>query len=133
MQQGTGKGERTMSRGFIAQYAAEAALATPGVLGLEQGTAAALKEAFGYHHEGAGVRVEFTERDEASCIITVYPYLRYGLLLPEVAWNLQERVKKDVEKYTGLNVEAVHVHVKDILQGPDEVSESWLEEEGELL
>ena len=33
------------------------------------------------------------------------------MIIPEVAWSIQERVKEDVEKYTGLVVESVNVHV----------------------
>ncbi len=105
-----------MSQGFIAQYAAEAALRTYGVAGLEEGGVAALKGAFGYEHEGKGVQVTFNSRDEVTCEITVYPIVYFATIVPEVAWNIQENVKSDVEKYTGVDVEAVNVHVKDIVQ-----------------
>ena len=105
------KGERTMSQGFIAQYAAEAALRTNGVAALDEGGVAAIKSAFGYEHEGKGVQVAFNSRDEAACEITVYPVVYFATIVPEVAWNLQENVKSDVEKYTGLVVESVDVHV----------------------
>lgn len=45
------KGERTMSQGFIAQYAAEAALRVEGVASLEKSFVANLKESFGVIHE----------------------------------------------------------------------------------
>lgn len=110
------KGERTMSQGFIAQYAAEAALRTSGVADLSEGGVAALKGAFGFEHEGKGVQVSFKNGDEAACEITVFPVVYFATIVPEVAWNIQENVKKDVEKYTGVDVEAVHVHVKDIVR-----------------
>lgn len=110
----TMKGERTMSQGFIAQYAMEAALRTDGVASLDEGAAAALKEAFGYFHEGQGVRVRFGETSRASCAITIYPIIYFGSVVPEVAWNIQEHVKSDVEKYTGIAVDSVDVHVKGI-------------------
>lgn len=110
------KGERTMSQGFIAQYAAEAALRTHGVAGLEEGGVAALKGAFGFEHEGKGVRVAFNTRDEVTCEITVYPIVYFTSIVPEVAWNIQENVKSDVEKYTGVDVDAVNVHVKDVVK-----------------
>lgn len=112
---GTSKGERTMSQGFIAQYAAEAALQTDGVAGLEEGFAVSLKEAFGFEAEGKGVVVRFSENDEASCEINLYPSIYFGRIVPEVAWNIQENVKSDVEKFTGVTVEAVNVHVRQIV------------------
>ncbi len=114
------KGERTMSQGFIAQYAAEAALRTYGVAGLDEGSAAAIKSAFGFEHEGKGVQVTFNSNDEAACEITVYPLVYFATIVPEVAWNIQENVKSDVEKYTGVDVEAVNVHVKDIVRKEEE-------------
>jgi uncharacterized alkaline shock family protein YloU len=47
--------------------------------------------------------------------ITVFPIVYFGNIIPEVAWAIQERVKADVEKYTGLIVDAVNVHVKGVI------------------
>jgi uncharacterized alkaline shock family protein YloU len=109
------KGERTMSRGFVAQYAAEAAMQTPGVAGLDTSSVISIKEAIGVEHEGKGVKVDFHEGNDEMVSITVYPIVYFGNIIPEVAWSLQEQVKSDVEKYTGLIVEAVHVHVKGVI------------------
>ncbi|MDD2578600.1 MAG: Asp23/Gls24 family envelope stress response protein [Eubacteriales bacterium] len=109
------KGERTMARGFIAQYAAEAALQAEGVASLDSGSVTSLKEAAGLLHEGSGVRVMFQSERDTSVTVTVYPVVFYGQMIPEVAWQIQERVKADVEKYTGLTVEAVNVHVKGVV------------------
>ncbi len=111
-----------MSRGFIAQYAAEAALATAGVASLDRSVVANIKEVIGLEHEGMGVRVSFRTEDVDDVIITVYPIIDFGHVLPEVAWSIQERVKRDVESYTGLNVDAVNVHVVDIICNDSELS-----------
>lgn len=113
------KGERTMSRGFIAQYAAEAARQTPGVADMDRSSVVMLKEALGLEHEGYGVTVAFHEGDQRLVTVTVYPIVYYGHSVPELAWMLQENVKADVETYTGLVVEAVHVHVKDVVLPPE--------------
>ncbi len=104
-----------MSRGFVAQYAAEAALQTSGVASLEPSSIVTLKEAIGAPHEGRGVSVVFLQDHEELVTLTVFPIIYFGNILPEVAWSIQERVKADVEKYTGLIVEAVHVHVKGVI------------------
>jgi uncharacterized alkaline shock family protein YloU len=108
------KGERTMARGFVAQYAAEAAMQASGVASLETSSAVYLKEAIGYEHAGKGVKVVFHEGSEEQVTITVYPIIYFGNIIPEVAWSIQERVKADVEKYTGLIVDSVNVHVKGV-------------------
>lgn len=115
----TNKGERTMSQGFIAQYAAEAARQTAGVADMDRSGIAGLKEALGLEHEGYGATVQFKEGDRSLITLTVYPIVYYGMVVPEVAWAIQENVKADVEKYTGLVVEGVHVHVKNIVLRPE--------------
>lgn len=114
------KGERTMSQGFIAQYAAEAALHTLGVSGLNTGLVSGLKEAIGLAPEGRGVRVSFRSGESDDLIITVYLDIEFGHVMPEVAWSVQERVKRDVERFTGLNVDAVNVHVIRVIDSRQE-------------
>jgi len=109
------KGERTMTQGFVAQYAAEAALQAPGVSALDSSSVVTLKEALGVTHEGRGVQVLFHKDHEEMVTITVFPVVYFGNIIPEVAWAIQERVKADVEKYTGLIVDAVNVHVKGVI------------------
>ena len=117
------KGDRSMTQGFVAQYAAEAALQIDGVAELVPSFAVALKEKAGIIHEGKGVRVVFAEHSDDTVSITVYPCVFYGNIIPEVAWAIQERVKVDVEKFTGLNVEAVDVYVCDVVEKerPEEI------------
>lgn len=117
------KGDRSMTQGFVAQYAAEAALQIEGVHELKPSFAVALKEKSGVIHEGKGVRVVFSDSRKEDVFITVYPVIYYGMVIPEVAWNIQERVKKDVERFTGLDVESVDVYVCGIVE-KKEVTES---------
>ncbi len=117
------KGERTMSQGFVAQYAAEATLATEGVASLDPGMIVAVKESIGVSHEGKGVRVSFRSDSSDAVAITVYPIIEFGYVMPDVAWSIQEHVKEDVELYTGLNVEAVNVHVMGVVAVESELYE----------
>ena len=105
------KGDRSMTQGFVAQYAAEAALQIEGVYELKPSFAVALKEKSGVVHEGKGVRVVFGDSGKEGVSITVYPVILFGMVIPEVAWEIQDKVKKDVELYTGLDVESVDVYV----------------------
>lgn len=117
------KGDRSMTQGFVAQYAAEAALQIDGVCELVPSFAVALKEKAGVVHEGKGVRVVFGQTQNDIVSITIYPVVFYGKIIPEVAWSIQERVKADVEKYTGLDVETVDVYVCGVRK-PDKEEES---------
>lgn len=106
-------GDRTLSLGFIAEYAAEASLKTEGVKSLEFSLIAHFKESLGVEHAGSGVEVSYVS-DNQALIITVYPVIYYGFSIPDVAWQIQENVKTEVERYTDLIVEEVNVHVKDV-------------------
>jgi len=116
------KGERTMTQGFVAQYALEATLSTPGVYDLDTSQIVSIKESLVGDHEGKGVLVYFNDVKENFVNITVYPVLYFGNIIPEVAWSIQERVKTDVEKYTGLIVESVNVHVKGVVAREEAVT-----------
>lgn len=109
------KGERTMSKAFIAQYAAEASQRVDGVAFLDTSTVTNLKEALGFEHEGHGVLVNFSEGDSNLVCITVYPIIYFGEIVPEVSRQIQEKVKEAVELYTDLICEEVNVHVKNIV------------------
>ncbi len=109
------KGDRSMSQGFVAQYAAEAALEIDGVASLASSFGVILKEMAGVVHEGKGVRVVFHENDNGSVSITVFPVVYYGMIIPEIAWSIQERVKEDVQRFTGLVVESVNVHICGVI------------------
>ncbi|MDO5733182.1 MAG: Asp23/Gls24 family envelope stress response protein [Eubacteriales bacterium] len=113
-------GERSISKSFIARYAAEAALRTEGVAGLEAGKIASIKESLGAPHEGKGVRVRFDENHPDLLIIEIYPIIYYGFVLPDVAFAIQENVKRDIEEYTDLYVSSVDVHVKDIIEASED-------------
>ena len=117
-----------MTQGFVAQYAAEAALQINGVYELKPSFAVALKEKSGVVHEGKGVRVVFRDAMNEGVSITVYPVIYYGMVIPEVAWEIQDKVKKDVERFTGLDVETVDVYVCGIRDRNGEMKQEAGEE-----
>ena len=58
-----------------------------------------------------GVKVSVGEN---SAAIDLYVIVEYGLKIPEIAFQVQENVRKNVESMTGLNVTAVNVHVQNV-------------------
>ena len=60
--------------------------------------------------------------------ITLHTIIRYGIRIPEIAWQIQENVKTVVESMTGLTVDKVHVCV-DGVQFPEEEQEAPAETE----
>lgn len=60
----------------------------------------------------SGVNVE--KIDESSCSITITATGLYGSTMTEVAKNVQQKVKADIESMTGLTVNAVNVYIAGI-------------------
>lgn len=61
--------------------------------------------------EGKGIKVEIKEN---KCKIDANIIVDFGTRIPEVAFEIQTRVKKSVEAMTGLEVREVNVHVQGI-------------------
>ena len=61
-----------------------------------------------------GVRVDMTEN---SVVIDLYIVVEYGVKIPELAWEIQENVKNNVESMTGLAVDNVNIHIEGISLG----------------
>ena len=58
-----------------------------------------------------GIKVE-TENNKAKIDVNII--VEYGTRIPDVAFEIQNRVKKSVESMTGLKVEEVNVHVQGV-------------------
>ena len=88
-----------------------AAMEIPGVASMSGGIAGGIAEALGRKNLSKGVKVEVGEKEAA---IDLYIIVEYGYRIPDVAWSVQEKVKKSVETMTGLNVIEVNIHVQGV-------------------
>ena len=56
-----------------------------------------------------------TKEHSQGCIdIDTYVLVKYGQRIPDLAWDVQEKIKDNLERYTGYNVRAVNVNVQGI-------------------
>jgi uncharacterized alkaline shock family protein YloU len=95
----------------VAIIAGIAAIEVPGVASMSGGIAGGIAEALGRKNLSKGVKVEVGEKEAA---IDLYIIIEYGCRIPDVAWSIQEKVKKSVETMTGLNVVEVNIHVQGV-------------------
>lgn len=58
-----------------------------------------------------GIKVDVTEKETK---IDVNIVVEYGTRIPDVAFEIQNRVKKAVESMAGLKVSEVNVHVQGV-------------------
>ncbi len=95
----------------VAIIAGIAAMEISGVAGMSGGFAGEIVEMLGRKNLSKGVKVEVGEKEAA---IDLYIIIEYGCRIPDVAWDIQERVKKSVETMTGLNVIEVNIHIQGV-------------------
>ena len=96
----------------VATYAGIAISEVPGVYGMAGSFAGGITEALrGKKNLAKGIKVEVNEKNAK---IDVNIIVEYGARIPEVAFEIQTRVKKAVENMTGLKVLEVNVHVQGV-------------------
>jgi len=91
----------------VASIAGVAVSEVPGVYGMAGG----ITEIFGKKGLSKGIKVEVGEKDTK---IDVNIIVEYGVRIPDVAFEIQNREKKAVETMTGLNVSSVNIHIQGI-------------------
>lgn len=95
----------------VATYAGIAVSEVQGVYGMSGGFAGITEALSGKKNLAKGIKVEV---DEKSAKIDVSIIVEYGARIPDVAFEIQTRVKKSVENMTGLKVLEVNVHVQGV-------------------
>lgn len=101
-----------ISNDVVASIAGVAVSEVPGVYSMAGGIAGGISEVFsGKKNLSKGIKVEVGEKDTK---IDVNIIVEYGVRIPDVAFEIQGRVKKAVETMTGLKVSGVNIHVQGI-------------------
>ena len=97
-----------------------------GVHGMGGSFAGDIVEKFGKKTLTKGVKITM---DGNEVVLDLNVVLKYGVRIPEIAWNVQENVKKSVESMTGLTVTKVNVRIVGIEVEKDEITVQTPEEE----
>ena len=105
-------GKVTFADEVIAIIAGLAATEIAGVAGMSGGLAGGIVEMLGRKNLSKGVKVEVGDKETA---IDLFIVADYGVRIPEMAWNIQENVKKSVENMTGLEVKEVNIHIQGVV------------------
>lgn len=112
-----------ISNDVVSVIAGVAVSEVQGVAGMAGGFAGGISEVLsGKKNLSKGIKVE-VENKEAKIDVNII--VEYGVRIPDVAFQIQNRVKKAVEKMTGLIVTAVNIHVQGIntIEDKEEVVE----------
>ena len=101
-----------ISDDVVAVIAGVAVSEVTGVSGMAGGFAGGISEVFsGKKNLAKGIKADINEN---KAKIDVNIIVEYGSRIPDVAFEIQNRVKKAVESMTGLKVEEVNVHVQGV-------------------
>lgn len=101
-----------ISNDVIAVIAGVAVSEVEGVASMSGSFAGGITEVLsGKKNLAKGIKVEKTE---TTAKIDVNIIVEYGSRIPDVAFEIQNRVKTAVESMTGLKVEEVNVHVQGV-------------------
>ena len=112
----------------VSVIAGKAVSEISGVAGMAGGFAGGISEVFsGKKNLSKGIKVDVGEKEVK---IDVNIIVEYGARIPDIAFEIQNRVKKAVETMTGLKVTEVNVHVQGV-NIPEEKEEPKNEEEEE--
>ena len=96
----------------VQMIAGVAAGEVDGVYGMGNSIASGIAELLGGRKNvSRGVKADIRGNEVT---IDVHVIVRYGARIPDVAWNIQERVKDAVETMTGLSVLKVNIHIDGI-------------------
>lgn len=96
----------------IAVIAGVAVAEVPGVAEMSGGFAGGISEVLsGKKNLSKGIKVESGEKETR---IDVNIIVEYGTRIPDVAFEIQNKVKVAVENMTGLKVVEVNVHVQGV-------------------
>ncbi len=104
-------GDIRIANEVVGVIAGLAAVEVSGVAGMSGGIAGGIAEMLGRKNLSKGVKVEV---GEAQAAVDLFVVVDYGVRIPEVAWQIQENVKRAIETMTGLEVVEVNVHVQGV-------------------
>ena len=112
----------------IAVMAGVATSEVRGVAGMSGGFAGGIAEVFGRRNLSKGVKV-VTKNDTTT--VDLYVIVKYGYRIPDLAYEIQETVKSTIENLSGIEVDAVNIHIQGIDYSEDKDIDSESESDTE--
>jgi len=104
-------GELKVTNDVIAIIAGLAAVEIDGVYSMSGGLSGGIAQVLGIKNLSKGIKVDIKGN---KVEVNIYIIAEFGARIPDVAWNIQEKVKKVVEKITGVEIVEVNINVQGI-------------------
>ncbi|MBE6033913.1 Asp23/Gls24 family envelope stress response protein [Aminipila sp.] len=101
-----------ISDDVVAICVVNAALSTKGVAGLSGGlTDTISRNLLGKEPLKKGIKLS---KEDDTVVIDIYVIVNYGVKIPEVAWNIQKNVKKEIERMVDIPIKTINIHVQGV-------------------
>ena len=100
----------SISEDVIATLAERVILAIAGVYSLNGGIMGGINNMLGKKNS-QGIKIDINGNEIS---LDVYITVEYGVKIPDIAWEIQDKVKKELENMTGMIVTTVNVHIQGI-------------------
>jgi len=105
-------GEKVIEDEVIIQYATEEIYKIDGVTRLVGGISESFsKNILGRESVNQGIKVN---RNDGCATIDVHIVVKFGVNIPQVAFEIQNKVKEVLEQNTGIVIEAVNINVEGV-------------------
>lgn len=109
--EGNSIGTVKIANDVVATIAGLAAADVEGIAGMSGGFSGGIAEMLGRKNLTKGVKVEV---GEDKTLIEIFCIVEYGVSIPKVAADVQNKVKSAVETMTGLETSAINIHVQGV-------------------
>jgi uncharacterized alkaline shock family protein YloU len=97
---------------IVAVCAMNAALKTEGVFDLASGFTESLsKNILGRESLTKGIKIS---QGKDGIVVDVHVNVKYNAKIPNVAWDLQENIKRNVEDLTNMPILQVNIHIQGV-------------------
>jgi len=100
----------TVSDDVISTIVEKTVMSIPGIYDINGGIIDGITNMLGSKRM-RGIKVDI---DNKCVSIDIYVIVEYGVKIPDIAWDIQDKVKKIIEDMTGLAVTAVNIHIQGI-------------------
>lgn len=105
-------GSVKISDDVIISRAANIVMGVDGVHQLTGGiTESFSKNILGKESTGKGVKVS---RNDEGLILDIYVIVEYKTKIPQLAWEIQASVKREIESITDIHILEVNIHVQGV-------------------
>lgn len=105
-------GNLTVSDDVIATYVSDSVLKTKGVHDLYAGFSDTLsKNILGKESKYKGMKIA---NDDEGYTIDIFLVVEFGVKIPEIAWNVQKNVIKQLEQVMAIVIKNVNIHIQGV-------------------